>query len=114
VSHGEQTFIRAFGRNFELDVIDPVDRAAEKSGSSSVVKAAMPGIIVEVNVQPGQQVTKGEPLLSIESMKIMTVIKAWRDGEIETVNFFEGDAFDKNAVLVSMVEEEENEEGEQK
>ena len=114
VSHGEQTFIHAFGRNFELDVIDPVDRAAEKSGSSSVVKAPMPGIMVEVNVQTGQQVTKGEPLLSIESMKIMTVIKAWRDGEIETVNFSEGNAFDKNAVLVSMVEEEENEEGEQK
>jgi acetyl/propionyl-CoA carboxylase alpha subunit len=114
ITHGEQVFIHAFGRNFELDVIDPVDRAAEKSGSSSVVKAPMPGIMVEVNVQPGQQVTEGEPLLSMESMKIMTVIKAWRDGEIEAVNFSEGDAFDKNAVLVAMVEKEESEEGEQK
>lgn len=112
ITHGEQVFIKAFGRNFELDVIDPVDRAAEKSGSSSVVKAPMPGIMIEVNVEPGQQVTEGEPLLSIESMKIMTVIKAWRDGEIEAVNFAEGDAFDKNAVLVAMVEEE-SEEGEQ-
>jgi 3-methylcrotonyl-CoA carboxylase alpha subunit len=109
ITHGEQTFIHAFGRNFELDVIDPVDRAAEKSGSSSVVKAPMPGIMVEVNVEPGQQVSEGEPLLSIESMKIMTVIKAWRDGEIEAVNFAEGDAFDKNAVLVAMVEEESEE-----
>ncbi len=110
LSHGEQTFIKAFGRNFELIVIDPVDRAAEQSGSSSVVKAPMPGIMIEVNVEPGQQVTEGEPLLSIESMKIMTVIKAWRDGEIEAVNFAEGDAFDKNAVLVAMVEEESEEE----
>jgi acetyl/propionyl-CoA carboxylase alpha subunit len=114
IAHGEQTFIHAFGRNFELNVIDPVDRAAEKSGSSSVVKAPMPGIMVEVNVQPGQQVIEGEPLLSIESMKIMTVIKAWRDGEIEAVNFAEGDTFDKNAVLVAMVEKDESEEGEQK
>jgi 3-methylcrotonyl-CoA carboxylase alpha subunit len=69
----------------------------------------MPGIMVEVNVESGQQVSEGEPLLSIESMKIMTVIKAWRDGEIEAVNFAEGDAFDKNAVLVAMVEEESEE-----
>ncbi len=114
ITHGEQTFIHAFGRNFELDVIDPVDRAAEKSGSSSVVKAPMPGIMVEVNVEPGQQVTEGEPLLSIESMKIMTVIKAWRDGEIDAVNFAEGDAFDKNAVLVAMVEKPDSEQQEQK
>ena len=106
ISHGEQTFIHAFGRNFELDVIDPVDRAAEQSGSSNAVKAPMPGIMIEVNVQPGQQVSEGEPLVSIESMKIMTVIRAWRDGVIESVNYAEGDAFDKNAVLVAMVEQE--------
>jgi acetyl/propionyl-CoA carboxylase alpha subunit len=106
VSHGEQTFVHAFGRNFELDVIDPVDRAAEQSGSSSAVKAPMPGLMIEVNVKPGQQVSAGEPLLSIESMKIMTVVKAWRDGVIESVSYAEGDAFEKNAVLVAMVEEQ--------
>ena len=106
ISHGEQTFIHAFGRNFELDVIDPVDRAAEQSGSSNAVKAPMPGIMIEVNVTPGQQVSAGEPLLSIESMKIMTVVKAWRDGVIESVNYAEGDAFEKSAVLVAMVEEQ--------
>jgi len=109
ITHGERSFIHAFGRNFELDVIDPVDRAAEKSGSSNVVKAPMPGLMVEVNVQPGQQVTEGDPLLSIESMKMMIAIKAWRDGEIEVVNYAEGDTFDKNAVLVAMVEEEAEE-----
>jgi len=106
VTRGEQSFIKAFGRNFELEVIDPVDRAAEKSGSGSVVTAPMPGIMVEVNVQPGQQVVEGEPLLCIESMKLVIVIKAWRDGNIGTVNYAEGDTFDKNAVLVTMVEEE--------
>ena len=110
ITHGEQTFIHAFGLNFELDVIDPVDRAAEKSGSSSVIKAPMPGIMVEVMVEPGKTVNEGEPLLSIESMKIMTVFKAWRDGVIASIPFNEGDAFDKNAVLVAMVETENTEE----
>jgi biotin carboxyl carrier protein len=62
--------------------------------------------MIEVNVKPGQQVSAGEPLLSIESMKIMTVVKAWRDGVIESVSYAEGDAFEKNAVLVAMVEEQ--------
>ena len=109
VTHGEQSFIKAFGRNFVLEVIDPVDRATEKSGSSNVVKAPMPGLMAEVNVQPGQHVTEGEPLLCIESMKMMITIKAWREGEIEVVNYAEGDTFDKNAVLVAMVEEEVSE-----
>ena len=105
VVHGEKSFIRAFERNFELEVVDPVDAAAQKSGSSALVKAPMPGMIVEVNVESGQQVNEGDALLTIESMKIMMVIRAWRDGEIDAINFAEGDTFDKNAVLVSMIEE---------
>jgi 3-methylcrotonyl-CoA carboxylase alpha subunit len=106
VVHGEQTFIHAFGQNFELDVMDPIDRAAAQGDSSSVIKAPMPGMIVEINVEPGQKVVHGEPLLSIESMKLMIIMTAWRDGEIKAINFAEGDTFEKNAILATMIEEE--------
>jgi uncharacterized protein involved in outer membrane biogenesis len=46
------------------------------------VAAAMPGMVIGVAVAQGAQVTKGQKLLSLEAMKMETVINAERDGEI--------------------------------
>lgn len=100
---GEQVFIRAFGRTFNLNIIDPVEQAAQESGGrSSRAAAPMPGIVVDINVKPGDRVLRNDPLMTIESMKILTVIKSPRDGEIAEVLFRENDAFEKNAALVTL------------
>ena len=108
-SKGERVYIHAFGRTFHLRIVDPVEQAAQASGGSgNMARAPMPGIVVEVNVAPGDHVEKGHALLTIESMKILTVIPAPRKGEVSRVHFTAGDTFDKNAVLVTLAEEEES------
>jgi len=62
---------------------------------------------VEVQVAAGEAVSKGQPLITIESMKILMVITATRDGEVSEVHFEPGDTFDKNAALVTLKEKEE-------
>jgi pyruvate carboxylase len=42
----------------------------------------MPGMVIGVVVTQGTRVTKGQKLLSLEAMKMETVINADRDGEI--------------------------------
>ena len=102
-SKGETTYIYAFDRTFTVRIVDPVEQAAQAAGgSSNTFRAPMPGMVVEVHVTTGEQVTKGQPMITIESMKILTVITAPRDGEVSRIHFSPGDTFDRNEALVSL------------
>lgn len=107
---GEVAYIHAFGRSFCLSIIDPVEQASQEAGGkSNTARSPMPGIVVEVDVNIGDEVTKGQAMLTIESMKILTVITAPRDGEVGKIHFKPGDTFDKNAVLITLTENKEAE-----
>jgi len=100
---GETAYIRAFDRTFTLSVVDPVEQAAQETGGrANIARAPMPGVVVELKVAEGEQVAKGQPLMIIESMKILTVIAAPRDGEVARIHFEPGQSFDKNAELVTL------------
>jgi len=105
---GETAYIHAFGRTFTLGVVDPVEQASQESDSgSNSALAPMPGMVVEVHIAKGDKVTKGQSMIVIESMKILTIITAPRDGEVSIVNFVPGKTFDKNDVLVTLIEKED-------
>jgi pyruvate carboxylase len=59
-------------------------RKAEPANPSHV-GAPMPGQIVKVNVTEGQAVRKGDPLLTIEAMKMQTVVHAGGDGTVRAI-----------------------------
>ena len=106
---GETVFIKAFDRNFTLQIVDPVEQAAQVSGGqSNSARAPMPGVVVDIQVEAGDKVNKGQALMTIESMKILTVIKAPRDGSVEQIHVRVGQTFDKNAELVSLIKIEES------
>lgn len=105
---GETVYIRAFDRCFRLRIVDPVEQAAQETGGcSSSARAPMPGTVVQVQAAAGDWVIKGQPLITIESMKILTEIKAPRDGEVECVHLQPGESFQKRAVLVTLVDKKE-------
>ena len=69
---GETAYIRAFERTFTLRIVDPVEQAAQEAGgSTNTARAPMPGTVVEVEVAVGEAVSKGQPMITIESMKIL-------------------------------------------
>lgn len=67
-----------------------------------VIKASMPGVVVEVPVEQGQQVKRGDIVLILESMKMQNELKAPRDGIIHAVRVEPGTKVDQNAILLTI------------
>ena len=71
--------------------------------------APMNGTMVGVLVEAGQQVTKNQPLVIMEAMKMEHTIKAPSDGTIDEVYFKEGDMVDGGAELLAFTAQEDSE-----
>ena len=64
------------------------------------VGAPMPGAIVTVSIKVGQSVKKGDPLISIEAMKMESMLRAERDGIVKAVYVKSGDAIAAKDLLL--------------
>ncbi len=71
-----------------------------RKGGSGVLKAPMPGLVVRVEVEPGQQVTAGAPLVVLEAMKMENQLAAPAAGTVTEVRVRPGATVEKGAVLV--------------
>ena len=82
-----------------------IDQLGMKVGSSQKVgdiKAPMPGLVIEVAVEVGQTVSKGDKILILEAMKMENVIKAAGDGIVKAVHISKGQPVEKGHLLVEM------------
>jgi pyruvate carboxylase len=70
--------------------------------NASQVGAPMPGMVVTVAVKPGQKVAKGAPLLTLEAMKMETVLTAERDATILAVHVKSGDTVEAKDLVVEL------------
>lgn len=69
-----------------------------------VVRAPIPGVVVNVLVKPGDLVEHGQTLLSIEAMKMRNAIRSSRNGEVGKVFVAVGQTVNHNDSLVEFVE----------
>jgi geranyl-CoA carboxylase alpha subunit len=77
---------------------------AEDAGAGAdAVKAPMAGAITSVSAKPGDRVTKGQTLATIEAMKMEHQLKAPRDGVVAEVLAKPGDQVAIRAKIVSLV-----------
>lgn len=82
----------------------PAAKPAAPAGAagSVVIKAPMPGTVVNVVVSAGQAVKSGEDLVFIEAMKMETPVKAPQDGTVATIEVAKGESVDSGKVLVTL------------
>ena len=95
------------GQRVELNAKDRFDLLLERLGMSNAaatkvneLKAPMPGLIVDIRVAPGQTVSKGDPLLVLEAMKMENILKAPTDGTVASIKVTLRDNVQKGQVLV--------------
>ncbi|HZX32958.1 MAG TPA: pyruvate carboxylase [Rhodocyclaceae bacterium] len=77
-------------------------RPKAEEGNPGHVGAPMPGTVVTVAVAPGQRIAKGSPLVSLEAMKMETMLTAERDGVVKAVHVKPGDAVSAKDLLVAI------------
>ncbi|MCF7560929.1 acetyl-CoA carboxylase biotin carboxyl carrier protein subunit [Sabulilitoribacter multivorans] len=85
----------------DLDVlINEMGFALGASKHINTINAPMPGLILEINTEAGQEVKENDSLLILEAMKMENIITSPRDGKIKTVLVKKGDAVEKNQLLI--------------
>lgn len=68
------------------------------------IGAPMPGTIVTVSIKPGQRVQRGDPLVSIEAMKMESVVRAERDMTIAEVFAKKGQLVNPKDLLLTVTD----------
>jgi biotin carboxyl carrier protein len=70
--------------------------------SNMSIKAPLPGTIITVLVKPGDKVSIGQKLLTMEAMKMENNVLSEKDGIIRTVNVKPGQTVAQNEILVEI------------
>ena len=87
----------------KVETAEPVEKAKEEKPeeiSGTKVEAPMPGLIVRIDVEEGDEVHEGEELLILEAMKMENAIPSPVSGVVKKILVNEGDNVDKGDVLV--------------
>lgn len=87
----------------ELDLIlDNMGLNKPKLSKIKSIKAPMPGLVIEINVEAGQTVHENESILILEAMKMENVIKIPHEAVIKKINISKGQAVDKGQILIEL------------
>jgi propionyl-CoA carboxylase alpha chain len=70
--------------------------------TSKLIVSPMPGLVVSISVEPGQEVKSGEGVVVVEAMKMQNIIRAETDGVVKSVAFKPGDPVAADEVLVEL------------
>ncbi|HEX2889095.1 acetyl/propionyl/methylcrotonyl-CoA carboxylase subunit alpha [Vineibacter terrae] len=91
-----------------LRLVDPRDVSAADADSlhSGGLKAPMPGKIIDVKVKEGETVSRGQPVVVLEAMKMEHTLVAPADGTIKRLLYAPGDQVPDGADLVEFEADE--------
>ncbi|MEQ8907937.1 MAG: biotin/lipoyl-containing protein [Vicingaceae bacterium] len=99
--------IRVNNNLYELKVEDRFDLLLQKLGMEDLaaagvteLKAPMPGLVLSIEVEAGQEVKQDEPLIVLEAMKMENVLKAPADVVVKSVAVEKSQAVEKNQLLI--------------
>jgi biotin carboxyl carrier protein len=105
----KELVLKIDGQRYTLSIKEDIDILLDKMGinlsamqKAAPLKAPMPGMILKILVEPGQQVNKGDALLILEAMKMENVLKASSNATIKSIKAEEKTAVEKGAILIEM------------
>jgi biotin carboxyl carrier protein len=106
-----QSYIIADGFYHEVEITNDAKKLIQKylqeTGAGveeghAKVKAPMPGMVIKILVEEDSIVQKGDQIIIIEAMKMENSITSPIDGKVLHVNAREGEAVEKEALLIEI------------
>lgn len=100
--------LRINGRKYKTAISDQFDQLLKDLGLEGLtekkitdLRSPMPGLVVDILVEEGQEVKKGDAVAVLEAMKMENILKSPVDVVIKSVNVNKGVAVEKNQVLIT-------------
>jgi len=104
----KQVTLKIEDQVFTVGIKNKFDQLLEKMGMNDLVsaklneiKAPMPGLILSIEVQEGDEVKKGDSIMILEAMKMENVLKYPVDGIVKSILVKQGISVEKNQVLIN-------------
>ena len=98
------------GRLYPVSVVDEREMRLRSAAGGGVaetgefhLRAPMPGLVVAVSVEEGQEVKRGQVILILESMKMQNELKSPRDGVIGRIRVKAGESVEQKQTLLSVM-----------
>ena len=85
-----------------LKLIDPLSRAEVADVGATQIEAPMPGLVIAVSVTAGQQVKEGQPLITLEAMKMQQVLSAPFSARVDKIAVEEGAYVEAETLLIQL------------
>jgi acetyl/propionyl-CoA carboxylase alpha subunit len=103
-SDGERLLLDLGSRQVALEILDPLRRDGpgdkiHAQGGRREIRAAMPGKVVAVKVQPGESVTRGQGLMVLEAMKMENEVPSPCSGKVIQVAVVTGETVETGSLL---------------
>ena len=99
--------VQMVGERFVVAVEDDRERVAhavagQRAGGRQELRAAMPGIVVDVKIAVGDTVAEGDAMVVLEAMKMQNPLLAEAPGRVSRVLCKKGEAVAAGALLVEI------------
>ena len=88
---GRNLFLRTIRGRFALHWVDPYLAKEAMEAQSASFRAPMPGAIRQILAEPGDYLSQGDPVLTLEAMKMEHTIRAPVDGRLVALRYSIGD-----------------------
>ena len=104
--HAKKYSVNTFYHSYDAEIIDAESKylqarnAGDQAEAESTISSPMPGKIVKIPVNKGDEVKKGDTIIIVSAMKMESEYKAMKDGIVKDIFVKEEDTIDSNQALV--------------
>lgn len=105
--NGNRLSIKSGNESYNVTLLDALQQQIEKMGMNAkmdlaftMLKAPMPGLVLDICVNEGDEVQKGDKLIVLEAMKMENALLAPANVTIKKIAVKKGDSVEKGALLI--------------